>query len=332
MWRIERARKLLSGIHFDAKGRKFSTQGKQRVKKQVKGKDGKTFMQTFWVKGEQKATPKIREVKGADFEGKKLSSTTGGVPLVIVKDLGIGEIEAPTDRPKEKAFAYSHGNKFDDRPANFAYLKSDDQFLPGIVTTDEYHVYATEDDFEWQGDQHAFLSSTHGGKVLFEPKTNTVWRAEDFPLTKSIDKRISADSRERIIDTALRLGVQHGAQYSPFSQLEANALGKEVARKGLTMALSDPGSKEHEAFVSYQKLRQAASKNKWVKQEQLEVLDAFFASGAFARGEIPTPMSEKQARRELESFYLDKGKPLSIAHALSNSVIERARKRGVPMK
>ena len=71
MWRIERARKLLSGIHFDAKGRKFSTQGKQRVKKQVKGKDGKTFMQTFWVKG----VPDAEERKSTTTKKKKVISS-----------------------------------------------------------------------------------------------------------------------------------------------------------------------------------------------------------------------------------------------------------------
>jgi hypothetical protein len=330
MWRIERARKLLSGIHFDAKGRKFSTQGKQRVKKQVKGKDGKTFMQTFWVKGgQEKAAEKpSRSAKGTDFLGKELRNPAGSSPLVIVKDLELGNIPSPRDRPNVKAFAYSNGiSDIDDALHNFAYFKSEEQLLPGIVTTDELEVME-DDPFD---DPEVFLSGSID-KVFFEPKTNTVWRASDFPFTKNIDKKISTVGGERIIDTALRLGVQHSGNYSSFSQIEANALGKDVARKGLTMALSDPGSKEYDAFVSYQKLRQSASKNKWVKKEQLEVLDAFFASGTFARGETPTPISEKQTRRELDFFYLEKGKSLPMAQALSNSVIEKAKKRGVPIK
>lgn len=45
--RIERARILLAGVRQDAP---FSKSGKQKVQKQVKGKDGKTFTRTYWVR------------------------------------------------------------------------------------------------------------------------------------------------------------------------------------------------------------------------------------------------------------------------------------------
>lgn len=50
IYRIERARTLLAGVRQDAS---FSKSGKQKVQKQVKGKDGKTFTRTYWTKIEK---------------------------------------------------------------------------------------------------------------------------------------------------------------------------------------------------------------------------------------------------------------------------------------
>jgi len=63
--RVGKAIKLLSNAVFD--GEQFSRQGKHPVKRQVTGKNGKTYTQTFWVKDK---TPQST-VQGLNTEGVK---------------------------------------------------------------------------------------------------------------------------------------------------------------------------------------------------------------------------------------------------------------------
>ena len=80
-FRLEKARRLLSSARrYDAGRDLFSTEGKKRVKKEIQRKNGKRFMQTFWIKA------------GLDLDNKYLKAIESGdigLAQKIVRDSAI---------------------------------------------------------------------------------------------------------------------------------------------------------------------------------------------------------------------------------------------------